>query len=121
MTRDEWAAYAEQAPATRNQVGAAHGEFKRLGFRDPWDRAERLDLAADLLGLDGLDSFNSLTRGDAGMLVAILQNAPDAASIRQRAEDARKRNRPRHGLAALLGLLGDAVNALTSAPKGTNP
>ena len=35
MTRDEWRAYVDSAPATPNQVGAIHREFSRLGFGPP--------------------------------------------------------------------------------------
>lgn len=50
--------YAE--PATAMQVGALHREFARLGFR-PHEREERLELAAELLGLDRLGSFRELS------------------------------------------------------------
>jgi hypothetical protein len=118
VNRDEYAEMLATVPATRNQVGRAHAEMKRLGIAN---RAERLDLAASLLGLGELDSFNSLTRGSAGRLVAILQNAPDAASIRKAAEDARRRDRPRRGLADVLGLLTAAATAVFSNPEGSAP
>jgi len=59
-------------PATRTQVGALHGQFRRLGF-PRWetsrDRAARLAACAALLGIDRLDSTRDLTMGQAGILI----------------------------------------------------
>jgi hypothetical protein len=71
MTREDWMAVLESAPATPNQRGAIHGEFVRLGFGRA-DRAERLAVCAELLGLDKLRSTADLTMGQAGQLYSLL-------------------------------------------------
>lgn len=57
--------------ATANQLGAIHEQCARLGFGDD-DRAERLAVCAELLGLDALASTGDLTQGQAGRLYRAL-------------------------------------------------
>jgi predicted MarR family transcription regulator len=106
--------------ATRRQVGAVAGAFQRLGVRD---RAQRLRLSAELLDLDDdLGSTYDLTKGQAGKLLAIVRGAPDLASLRETAAAAaaaRQRANRRNGQGGLLGLVARAIDALTTAPKGT--
>lgn len=71
MNWAEWCAYAESAPATPVQVGAIHGEWRRL-----WPgcgRETRLSTCAALLGRTGLGSTTDLVLGDAGRLLAMLR------------------------------------------------
>lgn len=105
--------------ATGRQVGAVAGAFERLGLRD---RAERLRLSAELLDLDELGSTYDLTMGQAGKLLAIVRGAHDLASLREiaaAAAAARQRANRRNGRGGLLGLVARAIDALTTAPKGT--
>lgn len=78
MTRDEWCAYAESTPATPAQVGAIVGEFERLGVVD---RAERLAISAELLGLENLGSTKHLVMGDAGRLYRMLLDVRDRGEL----------------------------------------
>jgi len=71
-------------PATITQVGALHREFARLGFMVA-DREERLDLAAELLGLDGLGSFRELTLGKAGWLLSHVSRCGTLAELEEAA------------------------------------
>src|ERR1017187_8637887 len=71
MTRDELNEMLATEPATRNQVGAIHREFERLGFREK-DRAERLAVSAAMIELGSLGSTRDLTMGQAGCLVCLL-------------------------------------------------
>lgn len=74
MTREEWCAYAESVPLTPDQRGAILGHCERLGLTD---RAERLAVFAELLGLDDLATTADLTLGQAGRLVNLLQRTRD--------------------------------------------
>ena len=67
-------------PATQMQVGAIHGQFRRLGYGHA-DRDRRLAACAALLGLDALDTTTTLTMGDAGRAVRILQSFADRAEM----------------------------------------
>jgi hypothetical protein len=78
MTRVEYLEMLATEPATPMQVGAIMGEFDRLGVAD---RAERLALSAELLGLDELDSTTDLVMGEAGRLVGILRSTRDRAEL----------------------------------------
>ena len=80
MTRDEYNVILATEPATANQVGAAMGEFERLGFGLA-DRRERLAVAVALLRLDELRSTWDLTMGQAGRLVGLLRQIPDRAAL----------------------------------------
>ncbi|HEY1621757.1 MAG TPA: hypothetical protein VGG25_29320 [Streptosporangiaceae bacterium] len=71
----------ETEPLTERQLGAVLGEFRRLGLDRPADRAERLAVSAELLGLDGLDSTRDLVMGEAGRLVSILRNTASRAEL----------------------------------------
>ena len=71
MNWAEWCAYAESAPATPAQVGAIHGEWRRL-----WPgcgRETRLSTCAALLGRGELGSTTDLVLGDAGRLLGMLR------------------------------------------------
>lgn len=78
MTRDELNQVLATEPATRTQVGAVLGEFGRLGVAD---RAERLALSAQLLGLDALGSTADLVMGDAGRLITMLRRTRDRVEL----------------------------------------
>jgi hypothetical protein len=92
MNLAEWHQVLATELATPNQVGAVQGHFERLGFRRylsprrPGDRAERLAISAELLGLDELESSRQLTQGQAGRLLRLLQDCPDRASLLAAAE-----------------------------------
>jgi hypothetical protein len=78
MTRDEYDQVLATEPATPNQIGAVHREFGRLGVDD---RAERLAISAELLGLDEVGSTTDLVMGQAGRLVGILQQVDNRADL----------------------------------------
>jgi hypothetical protein len=78
MTRDEYLAVLATEPATTAQVGAIIGEFERLGVVD---RAERLAISAELLGLEELGSTTDLVMGDAGRLYRLLLDVRDRAEL----------------------------------------
>ena len=78
MTRDEYLHMLGTEPATSTQVGAIIGEFERLGVAD---RAERLAICAELLGLEELGSTSGLVMGQAGYLVNLLQRTRDRAEL----------------------------------------
>jgi hypothetical protein len=80
MTRDELNEMLATEPATRNQVGAIHREFERLGFREK-DRAERLSVSAAMLELGSLGSTRDLTMGQAGCLVCLLLVTGDRSEL----------------------------------------
>jgi hypothetical protein len=80
MTNEEWLEVLATTPATRTQVGAIHGEFRRLGFIAA-ERDERLAACAALLGLDGLWSTRDLVMGDAGLLLRLLRELPGRAAL----------------------------------------
>ncbi len=80
MTRDEWNAVLATEPATRNQVGAIHREFERLGFGEK-DRAARLAISAAMLEFDSLGSIRDLTMGEAGRLVHMLLGTGDRGEL----------------------------------------
>jgi hypothetical protein len=69
-----------EQPLTKRQLGAIHGEFRRLGFGDD-ARAERLAISAALLDLVELDSTTSLVMGEAGRLVGMLRGIRDRAEL----------------------------------------
>ncbi len=71
----------ETTAATRTQVGAIHGEFRRIGVRR---RDERLMISATLLDLDDLGSTLELTMGEAGKLIRILRDTRDRVDLDQR-------------------------------------
>jgi len=70
----------ETEPATGMQRGAVLGEFTRLGYARA-DRAERLAVSAELLGLDGLGSTRDLVMGQAGWLYRQLQDTASRAEL----------------------------------------
>jgi hypothetical protein len=80
MTLDEWHHGLATMPATSMQIGAIHGEFRRLGFGED-ERVERLAISADLLHLGELASTSDLTMGDAGRLVRLLRSYQDRAEL----------------------------------------
>jgi hypothetical protein len=64
-------------PLTLAQLGAVHGEFRRLGF-GPADRAERLEVTAGLARAGGpVGSTRELTMGEAGRVIRALIECPD--------------------------------------------
>lgn len=71
----------ETAPLTVNQLGAIHGEFRRLGYRDPWDRAARLAVTAALADSGPIDSTKELTEGQAGRVVGALRACATPAAL----------------------------------------
>ncbi|MGA2828448.1 MAG: hypothetical protein ABSF03_20280 [Streptosporangiaceae bacterium] len=85
MTRDEFVRMLATEPTTPNQIGAVHGEFRRLGL--DVDRPARLAAAAALLGLDSLRSSRDLSMGQAGYLIQTLRGLAGggdlAAAVRQ--------------------------------------
>lgn len=85
MNQDEYRAHLAEAPATPNQVGAIHRQAARLGLTD---RAARLAVCAELLGLGSLGSTRDLSQGDAGRLVGILSRARGRADLPGAARDA---------------------------------
>lgn len=101
MTREDWHAHIESVPLTPNQRGRAHAEMIRLGVVD---RGERLAIASALLDLDALDSFTSLTQGQAGKLVNILMHTRDRAGLlRTAAASGRDSSHHDHGSGADVG------------------
>jgi len=78
VTLEEWHAVLTSEPATPNQVGAIHGEARRLNLTD---RAERLAASAALLDLDQLGSTRDLTMGQADCLLRTLQDCRDRAAL----------------------------------------
>lgn len=84
MNREEWNHVLESEPATPNQVGAIHGEFRRLGIGD---RDKRLAITAELLGLGELDSTTDLVMGEAGRLIGILRQTRDRSELPLAADD----------------------------------
>jgi len=80
MTLDEWHEVLASEPLTRNQLGAIHQEFARLGFRVN-ERSRRLALSAALLGFDSLDSTKALTMGEAGRLINTLRNTGERSEL----------------------------------------
>jgi len=74
----------ESEPLTLAQLGAIHGEFRRLGYRDPWDRAERLAVTATLARSGPVTTTKALTEGQAGRVVAALRACPTPAALAAR-------------------------------------
>lgn len=105
MTRDEWRAFAESAPATPNQVGAIHREFSRLGFGAA-DRAGRLRITGQLARADGqLATTKDLTMGQAGRVVGALTECRSPRDLYAAADPgrtARQRARMRARLVRML-------------------
>lgn len=89
MTLDEWRQVQATEPATPNQVGALHHEFKRLGYQDNrWDRPARLGAAAALLHLGQLNSTHDLTMGQAGQLLRALRGYRSRTQLEMRLRQA---------------------------------
>ena len=63
-------------PATRNQVGALHAQFRRLGFGEPAWRGARLAVAAALTGEPDLSSLGDLSGGGGQAYAQRQQPAP---------------------------------------------
>jgi hypothetical protein len=104
MKLAEWHEQLATRPLTLGQLGAVHGEFRRLGFR-PADRRERLEITAGLAQIpDGLESTRDLTMGEAGRVVGALR------SCRNDGE-----------LAALLDAQPGSVPALSPASMRSGP
>jgi hypothetical protein len=115
MTKDEWRAVAESAPATPNQVGAIRREFRRLGF-GPTDRAERLRITGQLAQADCQPATTKdLTMGQAGRVVGALtgcRSLPDLYAAADPGRAARQRARMRARLIRILaGLTSPDSNA----------
>jgi hypothetical protein len=91
------------APLTGRQLGAIHGEFRRLGYRDRWDRAARLTATAALARCTPIATTKDLTEGEAGRVVGILRQCADADDLA--AALAAARPEPRRWLAAALAAL----------------
>lgn len=74
MLEDMIMASGYDDPATRLQIGAVAGEFRRLGVpRGRHGRTARLAYCAALLEIDELETSAVLTMGDAGLLVRKLR------------------------------------------------
>jgi hypothetical protein len=109
MPRDEWNRVLDTTRATRSQRGAVMRECDRLGLAD---RAERLAVCAELLGINELRSTEDLTMGQAGQLVRVL------AACSERSQLPAPR-RPRLSPIATLALaLGAAAGAWGAPPRG---
>lgn len=80
MIREEWHELLGVLPATPMQIGAIHGQFRRLGFGKR-DRDRRLAVCAELLGRDRLDSMKELRRGEAGRLLKLLPTIRDRTEL----------------------------------------
>lgn len=78
MSLEDWHAELEIRPLTGSQLGRLHYEARRLGLDN---RAERLAVAASLLGVDGLGSFTELRQGQAGWLVHFLDGIASRAEL----------------------------------------
>src|SRR6266516_3778955 len=88
-------------PLTEAQLGAIHGEFRRLGFHVRYDRPERLRLTAELAGTPVVDTTNDLTMGEAGRVIRALRGGRTIAEVYDLA-----RPEPRRGwLAAFVAML----------------
>ena len=81
MDLAEWHEVLGTEPATRLQVGAIHGEFRRLGYRDPWNRAARLAVTARLAEREPVEPSKDLTMGEAGPALRVLQQCEDGGSL----------------------------------------
>jgi hypothetical protein len=68
----------ETEPATPNQVGALHEEYRRLGLAGPRHRELRHAIGAGLLGLTEVGGWRDLTKGQAGLLLRSLQDFASA-------------------------------------------
>lgn len=66
-------------PLTLTQLGAIHGEWRRLGL---CDRAERLQLSAAIARTAAIGSTKDLTLGEAGRLVGQLRRCATLADAR---------------------------------------
>jgi hypothetical protein len=80
MTSPRMAAYLarlDTEPLTPGQLGAIHGEFTRLGYRDPRDRAARLAVTATLARCAPIATTKDLTAGEAGRAVGALRRCAD--------------------------------------------
>ena len=77
----------EADPLTPRQLGAIHGEFRRLGYRDPWNRADRLEVTAALAGCGPIASTKELYQGEAGRVIRGLRDCGTLAELEQLAED----------------------------------
>jgi hypothetical protein len=75
-------------PATRMQVGAVQGEFRRLGLHRQCDRGLRLAIATALLEIPAIRSLNDLRMGEAGQLLRMLRELGDQAELRAAATSA---------------------------------
>jgi hypothetical protein len=115
MTREEWAEMLATTPATPLQVGAIHGEFRRLGFIAA-ERDERLAACAALLGLERLWSTRDLVMGDAGLLVRLLRELPDRAALIAAIAAAPASERPQTVAQHRLSLAAALAQALAALP-----
>ncbi len=114
MTRDEYLDVLASEPATAMQVGAIHGEFRRLGYA-PRDRDQRLAGSAAMLGLGQLASTRDLTMGEAGRLLRLLMDCPDRAAQQRLAASASRREALRNA-AGVLAQIAAAVAAALGWP-----
>jgi hypothetical protein len=80
MRMEEWHEVLATVPATATQIGAVHGEYRRLGYSDD-DRAAKLAVSAALLDLNGLTSHNELMMGQAGLLLSTLRAIGNRAQL----------------------------------------
>ena len=81
-----WRERLATEPLTRTQLGAIHGEWRRLGLRD---RTERLRLSAALALVDTIGSTTELTMGEAGRMVGQLRQCATLADARALASSGR--------------------------------
>jgi hypothetical protein len=99
-TLAEYRARLDREPLTRNQLGAIHREFDRLGFHVTADRDERLRLTAVLARSGPIGTTKDLAMGEAGRVVGILTGCQTARELYAIAEP-----EPRSILAALIAWL----------------
>ena len=72
---------AQDAPCSKRQAGAVHGQLRRLGLGDPAWRGCRLAVAGVLTGRPGLPSIRALSGGEAGYLLRLLASCRDARDL----------------------------------------
>lgn len=85
-TLAEYHARLAVEPLTSGQLGAVHGQFRRLGYPVA-DRPGRLKISAALARYPGdLASTKDLTMGEAGRLIGALESCRNLADIEALAE-----------------------------------
>jgi hypothetical protein len=80
MKLAEWHEQLATEPLRPNQLGAIHGEFRRLGY-GRLDRAARLEVTAELARCGPVESTRELTMGEAGRVINALRQCPDLSAL----------------------------------------